>query len=435
MLDVGWALSGSTTLVVLLFLISTGMPIALAMLGTSIISTMLFLGPNNLEIIALLAFNRASDQLFSVIPLFVMMGVVASTTGITERTFAAGSAWLNRLPGSLAASSVFASTAFASISGSSPATAATVGYFAIPEMAKYGYKKPFALGAIAAGGTLGILIPPSVAMIIFGLVTGTSIGDLFIGGILPGIMLSVALSIYVMLRAWRNPSIAPRSTKSATWPERFKTLYRLWPFAALFLAVVGSIYLGIATPSESAAIGAAGALLLAIGVRRLTLKNLHESLRSAVETTSMVLFLIIGGYSLSFLFGRLGVATGLQRLILDMGVSPWGVLIAVIVLLILLGMILDPSSLIVITMPLFFEVLTGLGFNAVWIGVLVVITAEIGMITPPIGMNVLILRNLAPDVPTSQIFAGAIPYVAVLGVGLMSIMAFPALALWLPGLM
>lgn len=436
MLDLGWGLNAAIIFGSLLVLIATGMPVAMAMLTTVIIVMLLFIGPSALTTLPSIAFEKASEQMFSVIPLFVMMALVAATTGTTEKAFRAGLAWFGKMPGNLAISSQFAATAFASVSGSSPATAAAVGYFAIPEMVKNGYQKSFAVGAVAAGGTLGILIPPSIAMIVFGLITETSIGSLFIAGILPGIMMATLLVVYIALAASVRPSLAPRVLQTFTFIEKVRSLAGLWPLATVFVLVMGTIYTGIATASEAAAVGAVAAVIIALIQRTLTWSKLYEALRSAAETTAMILLLVIGGFGLSFLFTRLGVARGISQAITESSLSPWGVMLMVVLVLLILGTVLDPMSLIVVTMPLFFPVLTELGFDPIWLGVIVVIAVEIGLITPPVGMNMLILRNAIPGGSRmADLFKGIVPFVGVLLAGMGIILAFPAIATWLPTLM
>lgn len=435
-LQLSWELNALIIFGMLLALIATGMPVALAMITTVVVCMLIFVGPAAITTIPTIAFEKASDQMFSVIPLFVMMALIAATSGTTEKAFKAGMAWFGKLPGNLAVSSQFAATVFASVSGSSPATAAAVGYFAVPEMVKHGYKKSFAVGAVAAGGTLGILLPPSIAMIIFGLVTETSIGALFMAGILPGIMIAALLIIFVSLAALIKPELAPRIDRTFTFKEKIKSLAGLWPIALLFLLVIGTIYTGIATPSEAAAVGAIGALVIALLQRTLSFRKLYDALRSGAETTAMIMLLVIGGFGLSFLFARLGIARGIGQWITDASLAPWAVLLFMIIVLLVLGTVLDPMSLIVITMPLFFPVLMQLGFNPIWIGVIVTIAVEIGLITPPVGMNLLILKNAVPGgVRMSELFKGIMPFVGVLLFGMLIIILLPAIATWIPDLM
>lgn len=273
-------------------------------------------------------------------------------------------------------------------------------------------------------------------MIIFGLVTETSIGALFMAGILPGIMIAALLIIFVSLAALIKPELAPRIDRTFTFKEKIKSLAGLWPIALLFLLVIGTIYTGIATPSEAAAVGAIGALVIALLQRTLSFRKLYAALRSGAETTAMIMLLVIGGFGLSFLFARLGIARGIGQWITDASLAPWAVLIFMIVVLLLLGTVLDPMSLIVITMPLFFPVLMQLDFNPIWIGVIVTIAVEIGLITPPVGMNLLILKNAVPGgVRMSELFKGIMPFVGVLLFGMLLIVVMPAIATWLPDLM
>jgi C4-dicarboxylate transporter DctM subunit len=299
-------------------------------------------------------------------------------------------------------------------------------------MLKRGYNKKLASGCVAAGGTLGILIPPSVALILYGIITETSIGNLFIAGILPGICLAGLLSIYVVIISWLRPSLAP-TVENVRWSKRISALKRIFPILVLSLTVLGSIYIGIATPTESAALGATGAMIIALIYRKLSWQHLRSSLLSTVRVTSMVLFLIFGGVSFAFVLTSLAIPHHFMDMIMPFKSHPWLILIFINVVYIILGCFMDPVGVLVITLPIMFPVVTGLGYDPIWFGIIVTVNTEIGMITPPVGFNLFVLKSVVPpEVNLNDIILGALPFVIILTVGLVLLMLFPQIALWLP---
>ena len=415
--------------------LATGMPAAFAMGLTSAIFMMLFLGSAHLIQIANIAYARGTDDLFIVAPLFVLMASLVAYSGVAEAAYNAATRWLNRVPGSLAVSSTAACTAFAAVSGSAVATAVTIGLFAIPEMIKKGYDKRLAVGSVAAAGTLGILIPPSISMIIFGIITETSIGQLFIAGIIPGIITSAMIMAYTVLLTRFRPHLAPRAGAS-TWRERFSSLRSVWGILVLFLLVMGSMYTGAATATEAAAVGAAGAFLLTVMNRQMNRSRLAEALFRSAQTTAMVMFLLVGGFILSYVVARAGIAHGLSRALVESGLKPWMVIIAYNLLLILLGTALETSTIIVITMPILFPAFKAMGFDPLWLGVLTTINSEIGTISPPAGLVLFSMKSVTPkDVTMSDIMWGVTPFCFVLTASLILMMLFPPLSTWLPSLM
>lgn len=421
---------------ILVTFIMIGVPVAFSLGLTGTIIVYLFLSPNMMIQLARISFEVAGNNLFIVAPLFILMAGLVSQSDVAERSFIAATKWLNWLPGPLAISTVAAATMFSAISGSSPATAAAIGYTSVPEMLRHGYSKRLAVGVVAAGGTLGILIPPSVVMIIFGIITETSIGALFMAGIVPGILISLILMTYVALHASRYPPQTIGVQSRVTWPERFGSLKGVWPIVALMIAVIGAIYSGIATPTEAAAIGAAVALVLTLPRRGMGLSGLSKVLLRSAQTTSMILLLIICGTFFGFVISVLGIAHEMVALLVQADVSPYTVLIAYLVALLVLGCLMDPASMMVITLPLAFPVLRGLGFDPIWIGVLVTITVEIGLITPPVGLNLFVLQGVVPkEITPKDIALGALPFVGLLLLGLLLVLLFPALATWLPAMM
>lgn len=426
---------GVTMFAILVAFILIGVPVAFALGLTGSIMVYFFLSPNMLFQLARISFDVASTHLFIVAPLFILMAGLVSQSDVAEKAFFAATKWLNWLPAPLAISTVAATTMFSSISGSSPATAAAIGYTSVPEMLRHGYDKRLSVGVVAAGGTLGILIPPSVVMIIYGIITETSIGALFAAGLMPGLMLSGLLMLYVVLHSKRYP-IKRRETMIVTWPDRFASLRGVWPIALLFVTVIGVIYTGVATPTEAAAIGASAAVLLTFQRKGMGVSGLGRVLIRAAQTTSMIMFLIICGSFFGFVISALGIAHETVALLVEADISPWAVLIGYVCILLVLGCLIDPASMMVITLPLAFPVLMQLGFDPLWIGVIVTIAVEIGMITPPVGLNLFVLQGVVPkEITTKDIALGALPFVLVLLLGLALVMIFPAIATWLPGML
>ncbi|MCJ7595241.1 MAG: TRAP transporter large permease, partial [Desulfobacterales bacterium] len=362
------------------------------------------------------------------------MAEVVSLSGVGDDLYTAAHDWLSWLPGGLAISSIATCTGFAAISGSSPATAATVGLVAIPEMMKRGYNRYLAVGCIAAGGTLGILIPPSITMIIYGIITEVSIGKLFVAGIIPGIMLSLILSLAIAVAVKIKPNLAPRA-EGVSWRKRFSSLKRVWAFVVLAVSIIGTIYAGIATPTESAAIGATLAIVIAFLYRRLTIKALHGALQRTVAVTAMIMFLVIGGNVLAFLLSSLTIPQYVTEAIAGLNVSKWTIMIIINFILLIMGCLLDPMAIMVISLPILFPIVTNLGFDPVWFGIVVTINVEMGMITPPVGLNLFILKGSVPNITMKDIVGGAAPFLLLLMLGLIIIMVFPSLATWLPGRM
>ncbi len=421
-------------IVLLVLLLGLGTPIAfcLGFLGIAGIVALLDLGV--LYQIAEVAADTGTSLFLLTLPLFILMAEVVSFSGLGDDIYTAAHDWLSWLPGGLAISSIATCTGFAAISGSSPATAATVGLVSIPEMVNRGYNRYLAVGSIAAGGTLGILIPPSITMIIYGIITEVSIGKLFVAGIIPGIILSLILSSAVGIAVKIRPELAPR-TEAATWSKRFSSIKRVWAFVVLAISIVGSIYAGIATPTESAAIGATLAIAIALLYRRLTVKALHGALLRTVGVTSMIMFLVIGGNVMAFLLSTLTIPQYVTEIVTSLQLSKWAIMIIINFILLMMGCLLDPMAIMVISLPIIFPIVTQLGFDPVWFGIIVTINVEMGMITPPVGLNLFILKGSVPGITMKDIVGGSLPFLLLLMLGLVLIMIFPSLATWLPGRM
>jgi len=425
-----WYEMGLALFAVLLLLLALGVPVAFSLGIAGMVGVYFFLSPAMLMQIARISFEVGSTHLFIVAPLFVLMAGLVSQSDVAERSFDAAKKWLNWLPGSLGVATVASATLFASISGSSPATAAAIGYTAVPEMLRNGYDKRLAVGIVAAGGTLGILIPPSVVMIIYGIITETSIGALFTAGIVPGLLFSALLSGYVI---WKSRDDHAGQRLKVSWGERFGALSGIWPIMVLFAVVMGSIYSGIATPTEAAGIGAGAALLLTFGRKGMGFAGLDNVLIRTAQTTAMILLLIVCGSFFGFVVAAVGVAHGLVEALTEAEIQPIWVLVGYLVVLLILGCLMDPASMLVITLPIAFPVLKDLGFDAVWLGILVTVAVEIGMITPPVGLNLFVLKGVVPkEISTGDIAAGAVPFVFVLLLGMLIVLAVPEIATWLP---
>ena len=427
-------LIGILLLLALLLLLASGTPIAfcLGFLGT--VGIIGFLDIGTLYQIAEVAADTSTNLFMITLPLFVLMAEVVSFSGVGDDLHTAAHDWLSWLPGGLAISSIATCTGFAAISGSSPATAATVGLVSIPEMIKRGYNRMLAVGSVAAGGTLGILIPPSITMIVVGIITEMSIGKLFIAGIIPGLVLSMIMCVATVIAVKIKPNLAPR-IQGVSWKKRFSSLKRVWPFLILAFSILGTIYAGIATPTESASVGATLAIVIALFYGRLSIKALHGALKRTVGVTAMIMFLIIGGSVLAFLFSSLTIPHHVTDMIVSLSASRWVVMIIINCILLVLGCLLDPMGVMVISLPIIFPIVTQLGFDPIWFGVIVTINVEIGMITPPVGLNLFVLKAAVPDINMKDIVGGSLPFVLLLMLGLALIMVFPSLATWLPGKM
>ena len=420
--------------VLLIVLIGIGVPIAFALGFLGLAGMLAFLSLGNLYQIAEIAATTGTNLFMITLPLFILMAEVVSFSGVGDDMYTAAHHWLSWLPGGLAISSIATCTGFAAICGSSPATAATIGLISIPEMIKRGYSRYLAVGSVAAGGTLGILIPPSITMVIYGVITEVSVGKLFIAGIIPGLVLAAILSTAIAIAVKIKPQLAPR-IEGVTWQQRFSSLKHVWAFLVIALSIIGTIYAGIATPTESAAIGATFSIIVALLYRRMNLRALHGAIVRASAVTAMIMFMVIGGNTLAFLLSTLTIPQYVTELITSLEVSRWIVMIIINIVLLIMGCLLDPMAILVISLPILFPIVTKLGFDPVWFGIVVTINVEVGMITPPVGLNLFILKGAVPNITMKDIVVGSLPFVLLLVLGLVVVMVFPPLATWLPGKM
>jgi C4-dicarboxylate transporter DctM subunit len=419
----------------LLALILVRVPIAVAMAVVGVAGTTWLSGwPAALATLRQGPFERATSYTLVVIPLFVLMGYLAARSGISQNLFRAANVWLGHWRGGLAMAAVGACAGFAAICGSSVATGATMCSVALPEMRRYRYADSLSTGSIAAGGTLGILIPPSIIFVIYGIMTEQSIGKLLLAGIIPGLVLTVLFIIAIAIVTAVNPALGAPGPR-ASWPERLRAVVDVWEVLVLFLIVIGGIYLGLATPAESAAFGAVGAFLFGLAKRQLGWRNLRAALLETVHTTSMVFFIVIGadlfGYFMTLSQMPMRLATWLSGL----HVAPVVVLWTIIVTYILLGALMDELAMILLTVPIFFPVVTAIGYDPIWFGVIIVVVVQIGLVAPPIGLNVFVIGGMARDVPLATIYRGVMPFLAMQILLLVLLTLWPRLALLLPSTM
>ena len=370
----------------------------------------------------------------SVLPLFVLMGNLVAGAGISGNLFKAAQVFVGRQRGGLAMGTILACGGFGAICGSSAATAATMSRVAIPSMRELGYSDRLSAATLAAGGTLGILIPPSVIMVIYGVSTQTHIGKLFAAGILPGVIGILFYMVAVKWTVWRDPSAAPLGDAS-DWGEKFSSLKGLWPVIILFGLVMGGIYGGWFTATEAAGIGAAGSLAFALAQKSLKLKDISAIfVDTALVSTAMIAILFGASMFVEFI-NLTGIHKGLELLVKNANTSPFGVVLIIIGIYVLLGCLLESISMILITVPIFFPIITALGYDPVWFGIIVVVATEIGLITPPIGVNLFVIRSIAPEISMKTIISGMGPFITVDIVRILLLAAVPALSLWLPNLL
>lgn len=384
--------------------------------------------------IAQITYETGMSYTLSVIPLFILMGNFVVRARISDELFQAAYCYLGHRRGGLAMATIVSSSGFGAICGSSIATAATFAKVAYPSMQRYHYKDDLATGAIAAGGTMGILIPPSVIMVIYGIMTETSIGKLFIAGIIPGMIATVLLCLAVTWITWRDPAAGP-AAEPHSWGETLAATQKVWPVLALFLLVIGGIYVGAFTAAEGAGIGAGGAFLFAIFRRTLDLKTLVDVLAESARTTSMLFMILIGALLFASFINYTTMPSDLKSFVTMFGAHSWLVIVAICAVYILLGTAMEELSMILLTVPLFFPVVTSLGYDPIWFGIMVVLVVQIGMISPPVGMNIFVVKNLLPHVSIGTIFRGTTPFSVALIVMLLLLLAFPGIATWLPGFM
>jgi tripartite ATP-independent transporter DctM subunit len=384
--------------------------------------------------IAQVTYETGLAYTLSVIPLFILMGNFVVRAKLSDELYHAAYCFLGHLRGGLAMSTVIACAGFGAICGSSIATAATFTKVSYPSMRKYGYADTLAAGSIAAGGTLGILIPPSVIMVIYGILTETSIGKLFIAGIIPGLTATLLLCLAVLWITYRDPKAGPPA-EPHPWSERIEAIKYVWPVVALFVLVIGGIYVGAFTATEGAGIGAGGAFLFALARRALSWRILFEVLVESARTTSMLFMILIGALLFANFVNYTTMPADLKSFVTMFQTTPWLVIAAICVIYVVLGTAMEELSMILLTVPLFFPVVTALGYSPIWFGIIVVIVVQIGLISPPVGMNIFVVKNLLRHLTIATVFRGVTPFTVALVALLALVVAFPGLVTWLPSFM
>jgi tripartite ATP-independent transporter DctM subunit len=430
--DAPWEVIMPVTFGLILLLLFLGTPVAGALGVGGIMAAFFFLG--KMGILEYASWSIANNFIFSAIPLFVFMGHLLLRSGISERLYDGATAIVGRVKGGLFHANIVSCAIFAAVSGSSVATAATIGTVAIPALEKRGYETKLTLGSLAGGGTLGILIPPSIPLIIYGVIVEKSIGALFIAGIIPGIMLASIFMAYIMIRVIIRPQLAPTFEGMPT-KERVIRALNMWPIILIIITILGGIYMGVFTPTEAAAVAASEALLFSIIFRKMSWQMLKMSLLGSVKTTTMVMFIVIGANMVAGTLGLLRVTVDMANWVGTLGFPPIVILIFIYLMYIFLGCFFDGLSMMVLSLPVVIPILLAQGYDLIWFGIALVVLIEMAALTPPVGLNLYTIHGLRPDRPISEVIIGSMPFFLLQIVGLAIITVFPTIALWLPSTM
>lgn len=421
----------STALILLLVLIGISIPVGAALGVLGLILDPLYSMLPLTRAMGEVSWSSNNEFLLVAIPLFIMLGEILLRSGFAERMYGAMSLWLSWLPGGLMHANIGASTLFSATSGSSVATAATVGTVAIPQIKKYGYNEPLFLGSLAAGGTLGILIPPSINLVIYGVLTNSSVPKLYLAGIIPGLGMALMFMLTVVVACIVKPKWGGHKIQ-ATWPQRFASLVHLAPPLGIFLLVVGSIYAGLATPTEAAALGVLGALILAACFGRLTLSMLRDAIEGTMKSTAMIMLIVIAASFLNFILSATGITDAMTQSITGLGLSPGWMLLIVVVFYLVLGCFMETLSMMITTIPIVAPIMIALGYDPIWLGIVIIVLVEAALITPPVGLNLFVVQSLRKGGNMTAVIIGSMPFVFAMFVMLALLAFIPDLALWLP---
>ncbi len=431
-------LSTALLFISLLLLLALGLPISFTIGGIAVIFTYFLLGESGLFLFGGSVFRQLTSFIFAALPLFVFMGLMLERSRIADDLYDMFYRWMGPFRGGLAVGTVLICTIFAAMAGVSAAATVTMGIVALPSMLKRGYNKQIALGCIGAGGALGVLIPPSVIMILYGVFAGESVGRLYAGGIFPGLLLSGLFCLYIAVRCFFQKDIGPAlpPEERSTWAQKLVSLRAVILPIILILAVLGSIFAGVATPTEAAAVGAAGSVVCSAIYRRLTWKALYQASMGTLQTTCMILWIVIAVTAFTSFYTSIGAQDLIKRVLLGLPISPMMLIIAIQIIWFILGCFLDPTGIIMITVPIFVPVIKELGFDPVWFGVVFVVNMEMAYLTPPYGVNLFYLRGVAPPgITMADIYRSITPFVALQAVGLALVLIFPQIILYLPNLL
>ncbi len=423
-------------LIILFLMFLLGAPIFVGLGLSALVGMFLTRGMQGLFQLPAAIIGQLESFLLVALPLYFLMGEALSKSGLGGDIYGGLERWLHRVPGGLAIASIFACALFGAMCGVSIAGVAAIGVVAVPEMLKRGYNKRIAAGAVTAAGALAVLIPPSISFIIYGALSGVSVGKLFIGGIIPGILLAVLMAVYVLIRVVKNPSLAPQARLQFTRKELWSPFIRLWPSLLLIFSVLGTIYTGICTPTEAGAIGASGALLIAGIKRKLDVKAFKEILYMTTRVTGTIMIIMASAFAFSQFLNLVRLPDNLSKWILSLSLEPITVMLMIMGFFVLLGCMIDGVSLIIVTTPIVLPTIVLLGFDPLWYGILLVLNLEMAVITPPVGLNLYTMKTIMQEeLSMNDIIKGAAPYVLVEAVALLVFLFVPALALWLPGKM
>jgi C4-dicarboxylate transporter DctM subunit len=416
-----------------LMLLRVPVGMAMGLVGVSGYAYIAGPGPA-LKLIGQSSMRTVTDYTFGVIPMFMLMGAFVSVSGVSKELFRAANAFIGHMRGGLGVATVLACGGFAAICGSSVATAATFSSVAYPEMRRFGYPQSFSTGVIAAGGTLGAMLPPSTVLAVYAILTQQDIGKLFMAGIVPGLLAMLLYVITIMIIVRVKPDLLPRGEQKS-WGERFSGLKDVWAPLVLFMFVIGGLYGGFFTPTEAGGVGASGAFLLGVLRGKLDRAGIREALLSATRTSAAVFTVLIGALLFGYFLTITQVPQKLTEMLTGLGVGRYGVLALIMVMYLVLGCLMDAMAMIILTVPIIFPVIVQLGFDPIWFGVIIVMTVELGLIHPPVGMNVFVIKSVVKDVSFTTIFKGVIPFVVTDLFRLVILISFPAIALWLPSKM
>lgn len=415
----------------IIFLLVIGMPVAFTLSVAGILGIIQFVDVSFLSQVPVIAYKTLDSYVLTSVPLYILMSQIMLTGRVGSGLFELGSNWMGHLPGGLGIATIFACAIFAAISGSSVATAVTIGAMAIPEMLKRGYDRKLVVGSVAAGGTLGILIPPSIPMILYGTITDESVGKLFMSGVVPGALLTVLFICYIVFASWDKPR-EPRSSHA----EKMKSLREnIW---GLFLPVIiiGGIYTGIFTPTEAAAVGTVYALAITFFVyRSVTIQDMPAILRATIKTSCMIFSIMIGAMLFGYILTILQVPQALMRLVTEGDLNRWIVMLGINIMLLILGCVLETVSIILIILPMLYPIIKALGFDPIWFNVVLLINMELALITPPVGMNLFVIKGISEDSSIQDIIAGAAPFAAIMVFEILLLCFVPEIATWLPSVL
>src|SRR5512144_1484792 len=424
---------GMLVLVVTLLVLLSGVPVAFGLGAIAIVFLLLFQGLDGLHVVAETFYTGLADFTLVSIPMFVMMGAAIGSSPAGKDLYEALDRWLYRVPGGLAISNIGACAIFAALTGSSPACCAAIGKMGIPEMRRRGYPDDVATGSICAGGTLGVLLPPSITFILYGIATETSIGRLFLAGVMPGVMLTVLFMLWTLFIIWKRGFRSHAPEFRYSWKEKFSSIPKVAPFLAIIVGVMWVLYGGVATPSEAAGVGAALCALLAVAIYRMWHpREWWHILRDTMRESVMILMIIAGAVLFGYMLTSLYLTQTLAQAIADMHVNRWVLMLLINLFLLVSGFFIPPAAIILMTSPILYPIITTAGFDPVWFGVIMTINMEIGLIHTPVGLTISIVSSIAPDVPVTLVMWLTLPYVACMILAIVILCIFPEIATWLP---